>query len=277
MLTSLDHLSIAVRDLKAASERWGALLGREPAWHSAVDGIERARFQLDNIALEIVAPSATGANDGNADLRSHLDRVGEGIWTLAFATSALAETRRVLERRGVASSDAHSGTSILAQSATHGPNLQLIEQQSAIAQPRFGGRDNANGEPIGLDHVVVTTAQPERAIALYGAKLGLEMKLDRTNPDWGSRLIFFRCGDSIVEIAHSLKTIDSTTPDKIWGVTWRVADIERAALRIANAGFAISEIRSGRKPGTRVCTVRDAPANVPTLLLEKISREGANG
>ena len=40
---------------------------------------------------------------------------------------------------------------------------------------------------------------PERAAALYGARLGLDMALDRSHPDWG-RLMFFRCGDLIVEV-----------------------------------------------------------------------------
>ena len=41
----------------------------------------------------------------------------------------------------------------------------------------------------------------ERAAALYGARLGLDMALDRSHPDWG-RLMFSRCGDLIVEVTH---------------------------------------------------------------------------
>ena len=52
-----------------------------------------------------------------------------------------------------------------------------------------------------MDHVVVSTHDPERAAALYGARLGLDMALDRSHPDWG-RLMFFRCGDLIVEVTH---------------------------------------------------------------------------
>ena len=36
---------------------------------------------------------------------------------------------------------------------------------------------------------------------------------------------------------------------------------------MAGAGFDVSELRSGRKPGTHVFTVRDAPGGVPTLML----------
>jgi acetylornithine deacetylase/succinyl-diaminopimelate desuccinylase-like protein len=37
--------------------------------------------------------------------------------------------------------------------------------------------------------------------------------------------------------------------------------------RLAAAGFDVSEVRQGRKPGTKVFTVRDAPGGVPTLML----------
>ena len=56
-----------------------------------------------------------------------------------------------------------------------------------------------------LDHVVIRTPYPERAVALDAGRLGLDLRLDRSDPDWGSRLLFFRCGDLVVEIAHDLK------------------------------------------------------------------------
>ena len=79
----------------------------------------------------------------------------------------------------------------------------------------------------GLDHVVVRTPDPERAAALYGARLGLDMRLDRSNAAWGSRLMFFRCGDLIVELAHDLKSGVSSGPDRLWGLSWRVPDAAR--------------------------------------------------
>ena len=93
------------------------------------------------------------------------------------------------------------------------------------------------------------------------------MRLDRSNEDWGTRLMFFRCGDLIVEIAHALKGGVSDGPDAPWGLSWRVEDVDAANARMKAAGFDVSEVRAGRKPGTRVFTVRDAPAKVPTLVL----------
>ena len=77
----------------------------------------------------------------------------------------------------------------------------------------------------GLDHVVIRSPNPERAVALYGGRLGLDFALDRTNQDWGSRLLFFVCGGVRVEIGHSLAKGVSDLPDSLWGSpgAWRTA------------------------------------------------------
>jgi catechol 2,3-dioxygenase-like lactoylglutathione lyase family enzyme len=206
---------------------------------------------------------------------------------MAFATADIAKTRHTLERRGIASTDAksirsthletqekrHWTTSVLAIENTQGTTIFLIEQKpDAKTWPQSPLTAHASASVGGLDHIVVTTPQPERAAALYGARLGLDMKLDRSNPDWGSRLMFFKCGDLIVEIAHDLKQGASAGPDKPWGLSWRVPDINAAQKRLAAAGFNVSDVRTGRKPGTQVFTVRDRNANVPTIVIGKIAQ-----
>jgi hypothetical protein len=52
------------------------------------------------------------------------------------------------------------------------------------------------------------------------------------------------------------------------GLSWRVPDAEAARERLKAAGLDVSEVRSGRKPGTRVLTLRDGTCGVPTLLLQ---------
>ncbi|MGH6972150.1 MAG: VOC family protein, partial [Caulobacteraceae bacterium] len=118
-----------------------------------------------------------------------------------------------------------------------------------------------------LDHVVIQTPNPDRAVALYGARLGLDLRLDRTNPQWGSRLIFFRCGGAVVEIGARIGGEPSHAPDRLSGLAWRVADPDAARARIAAAGFDVSEVRTGRKPGTKVFTVRSGVPGAPTLML----------
>ncbi len=81
------------------------------------------------------------------------------------------------------------------------------------------------------------------------------------------RQLFFKAGDAVVEFGASLKAPATDAPDSFGGLAWRVADPVAAQARIAAAGFNVSEVRAGRKPGTHVFTVRDAPAGVPTILM----------
>ena len=39
--------------------------------------------------------------------------------------------------------------------------------------------------------------------------------------------------------------------------------------RLVAGGVEVSEVRTGRKPGTRVATVRDRALGTPTLLIEQ--------
>ena len=120
---------------------------------------------------------------------------------------------------------------------------------------------------LGLDHVVIRSPDMERAAALYGARLGLDMRLDREVR--GHRLMFFRCGDAVVEIAHD----PARETDLLWGLSWRVANADSARTRLNNVGFDVSDVRQGMKPGTRVFTLRDSTCGVPTLMIEQGVRQ----
>ena len=279
MITGLDHVVIAVRDIEAGLATYTTLLGRSPSWRAGAEGgdVEMAAFTLANVAVELVAPSGVGPLAER--LRSVLETQGEGLASLAFAVDDIERAHRRLARLGLDPEAIVPGESVdrssgarrrwrrtrASSSGTHGVRIFLLEPdppaRSAPLVPESGAMS-------GLDHVVIRTPDPERAAALYGARLGLDLRLDRSNPAWGSRLMFLRCGDLIVEIAHDLKAGVSSGPDRLWGLSWRVGDAEAARARLDAAGLDVSEVRAGRKPGTRVFTVRDKTCGVPTLVLE---------
>jgi catechol 2,3-dioxygenase-like lactoylglutathione lyase family enzyme len=153
-----------------------------------------------------------------------------------------------------------------ATEATRGVRMFFLE----MTGERPHSKADASAPITGLDHVVISTTDPERAAALYGARLGLDMALDRTHPDWG-RLMFFRCGDLIVEVVHR-RGAEPAAHDSIWGFSWRVDDIDATRARLLAAGLDISEARTGRKPGTRIATVRNGTCGVPTVMLERTPR-----
>jgi catechol 2,3-dioxygenase-like lactoylglutathione lyase family enzyme len=85
--------------------------------------------------------------------------------------------------------------------------------------------------------------------------------------------MFFRCGDLIVEIVHrpNDQALDETR-DNLRGLSWRVDDIDATRARLLSAGVDVSDVRTGRKPGTRVLTVRSGTCGIPTLLVERTER-----
>ena len=77
-----------------------------------------------------------------------------------------------------------------------------------------------------------------------------------------------REGGLVLEVMHRLEAdTDADAPDKLWGLSWRVTELDSAHLRLTEAGLTVSEIRTGRKPGTRVFTVKSGTLGVPTLFI----------
>lgn len=283
MITGLDHVALVVRDLDAAVEGYARLFGVAPDWIGRGGGVRQAWFQFPNMALDLIAPEGEGPfADG---IRTHLDSAGEGVWALAFASDDLAGDVKLLTRRGIPASEpapmrtkADDGRvrewlgSSLDPQATGGLRILLMakpDQPFPLAAPA------AEAPITELDHVVVMTPNVDRALAIYGAKLGLDLRLDRENPKWNARQLFFRCGDSVIEMGARIGIPATDEPDRSGGLAWRVAEPHAAQARIAAAGFDVSEVRVGRKPGTHVFTVRNAPAGVPTILLSASPVEAA--
>jgi catechol 2,3-dioxygenase-like lactoylglutathione lyase family enzyme len=235
MISAVDHFLLG-----GSASTYEALLGRRMDAH---------RLQMTNVGLVFRPGSAA------------LSRI-------VFATPSLEKAKRLLERRGVAT----TGDDVLhlASEATHGVPIAIV-QRPAPPPPSPAATDEASAI-TGLDHVVIRSPNPERAIAFYAGRLGLDLRLDRSNPAWGSRLLFFRCGDLVVEIAHDLAKGVSGGPDQLWGLSWRAADIGRVHARLKASGVDVSDIREGRRGGSQVFTVKSHTEGVPTIVIGGIGR-----
>jgi catechol 2,3-dioxygenase-like lactoylglutathione lyase family enzyme len=302
MLHSLDRVVLAVNDLDAAVARYARLLGRTPSWRGEqpVAGTQNSLFRLANTVLEIVSPAppadpASSAAQVGTSLGNWLSEYGEGLRGLAFGCHEVDSFRGALADSGIAASpvekkidrDVESGAFLesrcvmLPSEITRGVAISAVESTSpdGVVSPSAPLGPEA-AAAFALDHVVVQTREPDATKSLYGQALGLRLALERDFPQWGSRLLFFRVGGVTIEVAASLageskenasKGIASDAPadrDRLWGLCWRVGDAAAARDRMQAAEFDVSEVRDGRKPGTRVFTVRDGTCGVPTLVLE---------
>ncbi|MGP8119376.1 MAG: VOC family protein [Xanthobacteraceae bacterium] len=282
-ISSLDHVTVLTRDLSRAVDDATALLGRKVSWRSGGEGVSTAIFTLANTSLEIVAPDGAGAQGDR--VRAALDQRGEGLASACFRVTDIDRLARRLSRLQLqpeavveaTSTDALTGAVLrwrrtrIPAAAANGVRLFFLQRddERPLSEP-----SDATAV-TGLDHLVITVRDPERAAAFYGARLGLDMRLDLSRADWGARLMFFRCGDMIVELAKRLDDAADSEPakdDKFMGLSWRVANADAARGRLAAAGFDVSEVRAGRKPNTRLFTVRNRNGGVPTLMIQPAPR-----
>jgi catechol 2,3-dioxygenase-like lactoylglutathione lyase family enzyme len=282
MLATLDHIVIAVGDLDAATEVQIRLLGRRPSWRGVhpTYGTTNTLFRLDNVYVELLAPRGSGSFGGL--LTEWIERRGEGLFALAFGTPDAAAAAQEFRQRGLSAQDPAEGSGresttgverrwcnvFLPQAETRGITLFAIEHRSAAdLLPGAVPVEDTASAISGCDHVVVRTSDPDRSSDLYGRQLGLRLALDKSFPEWGMRLVFLRIGGVTVELAAPLAATERDDEDHLWGVSYRTKDVEAARRRLVREGFDVSEVRPGRKPGTRVSTVNGEPSGVATLLI----------
>jgi catechol 2,3-dioxygenase-like lactoylglutathione lyase family enzyme len=276
MITGLDHVVGLVSDIGAAKAAYQTLLARSPAWQNSSDGADRVLFTLENMTLELMAPSGSSAA---ADRMRALLNDQEGLLaSLCFRVTDINRMHRRLDRVAlkpdpvaeVESHDSESGAVLhwkrtrAATELTRGVRMFFLE----LAEERPLSKATGVAPIDGLDHVVITTEDSDRGAALYGARLGLDLALDRSHQDWG-QLMFFRCGDLIVEVVRRPVAGGDSNHDRLWGLSWRVADIDATRARLIAAGLDVTEVRNGRKPGTRIMTVRNGTCGIQTVLLER--------
>ena len=135
----------------------------------------------------------------------------------------------------------------------------------------FGSSDT---DITGIDHLVFMWNERDQAVALFGATLGLDFRLDRRIPDVGApgpetpesgepatdvHQMFFRGGEIIFEVVAGAPRPADAAPVELWGIAWHSPDLERTRTRLLDAGLSVTPIRAGRKPGTRIATVRNGP------------------
>jgi catechol 2,3-dioxygenase-like lactoylglutathione lyase family enzyme len=140
-------------------------------------------------------------------------------------------------------------------------------------EPPDDPRPTASASPVvAIDHVVVHTPDPERAVALWRDAMGLRLALDRVFAERGLRLLFFRSGGITLEYASPQPApAEHDGVDRLYGLSYRLAggkaELEAHRQRLLQAGFDVSEVRRGMRRGTSVAAVRSRTAGVPTLLL----------
>ena len=279
MKTSIDHLIIAVADLDQATADYSALLGRSPSWRGAHPGYGTSNtlFKLDNNYIELLAPNGEGmaADIVNGILAERGNCLGGLVFGTSDAEGFIAHARA----QGLEASDPvpGHGTDEISGAERHWKNMFwdpsaargifsfCIEHDETSILPDALPTD---GEPIsGVDHIVVKTRSADAAKTFYGKQLGIRLALEQNVPEWGGTQLFFRASSMSIEVIASDQAPEQ---DELWGLALKTQDIEGTHARLTTSGIEVSEIRDGRKSGTRVCTAKSHTLGVPTLLIQHL-------
>lgn len=273
----IDHIIIAVEDLQKAGQEYALMLGRAPSWHGTHPdyGSANILFRLDNCYLELLA--ADGEGWAGDMIRGVLEKQGQSLCALVFGTQDSAAFLENARANGLDVADPVAGHGIDTasgktrkwrnmhwdDSAARGIFSFCIEHDDVSALPMAEIR--GDGPVTAVDHVVVQTKSADAAKKFYGAQLGIRLALEQDVPDWGGTQLFFRSNSMSIEVIASEKAKEE---DSLWGLALKTDNIVATQKRLSDAGIKVSEVREGRKPGTKVCTAKSHVCDVPTLLIE---------
>jgi len=98
MITSLNHIGIAVRDIEASKALYQKIFGIE-RFHSEIveeQMVQVASFKVGDVIIELTAPTSP-----ESAIAKFLDKRGEGIHHIAFGTDAIREELLRLNKEGI--------------------------------------------------------------------------------------------------------------------------------------------------------------------------------
>lgn len=232
MIRCFDRIVIAVPNLAAAVADYQLLLGAK-FWPLPTDGTRpRAWLGLANVVLELREQAVERA----------------AIIGLVFTGDARPNAPVEVKN-----------TRWLAVSICDGHETECFRCDHPEAQ----------NPALKVDHLVLRTADAEACIGLFCVGLGIRLALDKSAPQWGGRMLFFRVGKLTLEVIEP--TENKPESDHFWGIAFQCPDASIAAAQLHARGVELSEVRDGRKPGTRVATVKSHALTIPTLLIQPSS------
>ena len=277
MISSLDHIILAVEDLQDAEKNYKNILGIEPSWRGLHKELGTANviFNFKNTYLELL--SAEGEGVGADLVKESIKKNGEGLAGIVLNTKDISKASKRLKDLGFLVGDVLTGEGknkdtndirnwkylFLPQELTRNLFLFLIEHTKGILpqDEKF-----PPGSINKLDHVVINTNDADGFINIYQDIFNIRLALDRIIEHWKSRMLFFRLNKTTIEVIEKKDRKDPN--DSLWGLAWEVESIKDAHERLLSKGVEVTEIKKGLKENTLVATIKSHTHNVPTLLIE---------
>ncbi len=97
-IEKIDHICIAVRDLKTATDLWGRFLGKmkpDLVYRHEAEAIDVARYYVGEVGYEIMASTREGS-----DVDRFIEKHGEGVMLISFKVPDTLAAMGLLKENG---------------------------------------------------------------------------------------------------------------------------------------------------------------------------------
>ena len=279
MISTLDHIILAVENLNEAEKNYKKIFGIDPVWRGEHKELGTANviFNLKNTYLELL--SANGDGLGAALVNHYLEKDGEGLIGIVFGTNDINEAAKSIKDKGfnIGNITEGEGTNSDESEKRKWKNLFLPPELtrglfSFIIQHTDGNLPSSKhvmqSAVNKLDHIVINTNDADGFIGIYKNVFGLRLALDKTIEAWNRRMLFFRFNKTTIEVIE--ENDDKEPSDKLWGLAWAVEDLQETYARLTKEVLELTEVKSGIKDKTLVSTIRSQTHGVPTLIIQHL-------
>ena len=281
MISKLDHLIVAVKDLDEAESNYKKIFGVEPVWRGEHKELGTANviFNFKNTYFELLASNGVGL--GSDFVNTTIEESGEGLIGFVLGSENIKLTFDSIKNKGHLLGDISDGEGtnlknneirkwknlFLPLELTRGIFTFIIEHtEGNLPMPNRFNDASINK----LDHVVITTNDADGFIEIYRDIFDIRLALDKVIEHWNTRMLFFRLNETTIEVVA--KEHNNKNPDELWGLAWEVESIANTRKRLINEGVEITEIKDGIKENTLVATIKSHTHDVPTLLIQHITK-----
>jgi len=281
MISKLDHLIVAVKDLDEAESNYKKIFGVEPVWRGEHKELGTANviFNFKNTYFELLASNGVGL--GSDFVNTTIEESGEGLIGSVLGSENIKLTFDSINNKGHLLGDISDGEGtnlknneirkwknlFLPLELTRGIFTFIIEHtEGNLPMPNRFNDASINK----LDHVVITTNDADGFIEIYRDIFDIRLALDKVIEHWNTRMLFFRLNETTIEVVA--KEHNNKNPDELWGLAWEVESIANTRKRLINEGVEITEIKDGIKENTLVATIKSHTHDVPTLLIQHITK-----
>ena len=281
MISRLDHLIVAVKDLDEAERNYKKIFGVDPVWRGEHKELGTANviFNFKNTYFELLASNGVGL--GSDFVNTTIEESGEGLIGSVLGSENIKLTFDSIKNKGHLLGDISDGEGtnlknketrkwknlFLPLELTRGIFTFIIEHtEGNLPMPNHFNDASINK----LDHVVITTNDADGFIEIYRDIFDIRLALDKVIEHWNTRMLFFRLNETTIEVVA--KEHNNKNPDELWGLAWEVESIANTRKRLINEGVEITEIKDGIKENTLVATIKSHTHDVPTLLIQHITK-----